>query len=694
MSTAGKRSRDYITSNVLLQGRVFDVFAAGKVKNLPSSSDGPFAEHFIYEKLFKFIVRPGDNKTDQDDIVVYFYHSWAEKLISNPVRRHDVITIFGPPDATAYSLDKKHLGIMDHRIELEVIGNRFDSPHIIRITEEDAKKARTEPPPQEVYEYKTLDQILQSMQSEKNKKLHDSVNTYAMVVSFTPPKELGPPAKDKYMASYFLLDSTITYHKSSGICLNVFANDLGNFPTVLAAGDIMRIHRASAQDWNGLQLTANMSRTKSPSFLVMHQKVNLSTGLLEVPSQGGGLDLLPPGINLSRGFKDRNPAGLPDEEWVVRAWPKQSQQYSWSLEDARKVHEMEVWGAWYLAETSLADTVTVTFNCQKLVQRNAMPSGTSSELLHANNCDLVCVFVTEGQGPKRTALVWDGTLPGRIAPINPEMSESLGKPKLWSSICAAGTYSDMTDFKHLASMRKRVYDGLKTEMPREIYGKIGALEVRDEAIVRRDIPNGSWIRIRNLKLPSPQDREEGLLGIINRDTHVTVLPPYARDVTQLAAQFFPKQHAILAVSGAGAAAGPGAPPAARLTHTDLGEPITKIALAQSCPTPAKFCCKVNLTGWFPDNIKEWVVDREYFMANVNGSGRCGAVSGSAGQAVSAGDDEIAEGRESSRKHLKAKEFLFSLRFEDDTGRINDAICSGKVRSITRSYINQYHTEQI
>jgi len=99
-----------------------------------------------------------------------------------------------------------------------------------------------------------------------------------------------------------------------------------DFPKVAAAGDILRVHRASAQWWNGMQLTA--TTTKNAAFLVLHQRVNLCTGLLDRPASAAGAGARAAG----RAAVGTNPPGLPEEEWSVQQFPQTTaRNYSWCV---------------------------------------------------------------------------------------------------------------------------------------------------------------------------------------------------------------------------------------------------------------------------------------------------------------------------------------------------------------------------
>jgi hypothetical protein len=109
----------------------------------------------------------------------------------------------------------------------------------------------------------------------------DSVTKYdvlAVLTSFSGPKRNNPNASDKYSATYTLTDNSLQSNSSQrNVVLNVFGQNVGDFPTGLAIGDIMIFNNVKKNRYReSLQLIGNL---RWSAFTVIHETVQFETGV-------------------------------------------------------------------------------------------------------------------------------------------------------------------------------------------------------------------------------------------------------------------------------------------------------------------------------------------------------------------------------------------------------------------------------
>ena len=131
------------------------------------------------------------------------------------------------------------------------------------------------------YKYSTFIDFQNELNSGLTTEL-SNVNFVAVVVSFTHPK--ATRGTHKYMVCYNLIDPTKADPKNP-ISLNCFANDPSMFPKVKYCGDMIRVHRASAKQWNNQLQITGWADSKRTTFVVVRRKFELSTGLPVIQSE-------------------------------------------------------------------------------------------------------------------------------------------------------------------------------------------------------------------------------------------------------------------------------------------------------------------------------------------------------------------------------------------------------------------------
>jgi len=488
----------------------------------------------------------------------------------------------------------------------------------------DPKKSR-----KDYYEYIGFEEaavLLRISEGASGKKAtsisQEKINCYGVVVSYTQPKELHNKAS-KYMASYFIVDPTLPYNATSAaICLNIFADELSQLPIVHSAGDILRCHRVKVNFWNGLQLVGTIygenasvkSKTNGSSFVTFHGKFDPSTGLLPVdPSSPTDVDRAqvhsskdgPPMPR--RASSEKAEAALGAHYFEVHATTK---EFSWNGDELKLVRGYRTWAASMLMKHRLQDSLTATYNLDKLTQLLAQQAASNDRrggLVIPNTCDVIGIFVgldskpsaTPGGTAQTRVRVWDGTqalgsmvarpthlnnaaLRNDTAADGMVSRETLAAVEV--AVHASCIYQTCSELCDVETLRSRILGSAqdKENPPQSYMGAPMAFEIACPGAQKflAALQPGTWLRFRALKLVPglPVGMNTPLASPIPRvgaDTHVVMLPPYAHDPARIATDFRARiqegcrvlynsatirtQNQIPAsTSGAGAGAGAGA----------------------------------------------------------------------------------------------------------------------------------------
>jgi len=492
-------------SPTLVKGKVSSVWG---IKNILAMTDddeeeddevmannGPCAD--MSKKVFKIkltcATKPGAKKNSPDTIPVYFYDTWAE-VMSNILKIGDIVTISGSGgkfihhNPGFFNVNFDHVYVLcfsdrpdadafietEHKKGDEIFKRKWDAEKILAGTayeqekENKSEKKGTIPKAkkrkQTDTEYKYL--TLEDIRSGIKKGSMDSVNVYAMVTSYQQVKATS--GTNKFMMSYNIVDPSLN-DLTVPVALNMFANSRESFPVITQCGDMIRLHRVKAQEFNGALQLVGWTDSKRSTVVVARRQADPFTGLPVVeseplvssssssPSAGAGAGTT--GLSLgrdgdaaddddesslqgdpSRTKLSKNSAkalkhpGLSRHEWEITS---KLGGMTWSDGDAERFRVLYAWSSSVLAHTpflestaarkcSLFDIVNqATIFQQSLAENRGLSEAVARQtLLTRPACDIVVMTVavdnTEGY---KGLWVWDGSTPNQF-----EISETLKGP--------------------------------------------------------------------------------------------------------------------------------------------------------------------------------------------------------------------------------------------------------------------------
>ncbi len=570
----------------------------------------------------------------------------------------------------------------------------------------------------------------------------DLISCYGVVLSHTTVKELPKGRASKFMASLFIADPSMPYSVATNVCLNIFADSLDQIPVVQAAGDIIRCHRVKVQNWNGLQLVGTMKAAKrgnfsNAAFVTFHSKFDPTTGL--PPQLAAAGDSGEGARRASSSIKRRMSAKGLVQSLNPELWDVHSSSAGFSFHEETempRLMEYNGWSANMLASQNMRDKITPTFNLGRLNQivRNSL-NGVPGPL----SCDVICIFVGLRKNPPQlpVLLVWDGSTEGSLSsaslshhtrphmqqttlPLDSRVGSESYTPEdalvsMNAALHASNIYSTCLDLQSVNSMRDRINAFRKKDACPILPGEPSLLTIGNKRLIElfEQIVPGTWIRIRNLKVPAHNEPRRDNNGvalikqcIISEDTHVVVLPPYAADASQIASELDGRMRKMALqllqnpnsfVASATNGSNNGIPPPAnigrmnapRVMASAAGEELTNLALMLSTPAPAKFCVRACISDYWPKDISDFTVDSAVFHSDIatatGQSNQSAIIADMTSSSKAKSRSKRAQEAEASSKALDMitqgegstqREFLFAIRLADDTGE-TDVILSGK-----------------
>lgn len=614
-------------------------------------------------------------------------------------------------------------------------------------------KGKKKVPGQDKYEYKTLSELAEVLKinlAKKDNYRNYECNTYGVVISFTQPKLCtGKAAKyNKYQASYFLADPSRDETFESNVNMNVFGNSLDDFPYVRSVGDVLRCHRVTAQFYQGLQLCGPKNQCK---FVTFHRKTDPTTGL---DNKSSGLGDAYHGDRHYNTANMLNKVRLTNLDQLKYGVYSTSKEFTFVQADHNRVTQYTTWATARAACLSLKDRMTDMLSLKGAMDSFQRNKGVDDVSITS---DLIAVFVgvigpagsgnIEKPADGAKAVFWDGTLPGNVGVTEAETETDLEiTPRtlqaLNQSMHSSSVYGEtnMVLYEEFETLRDRVVLPAAERGAPMVYSGVTSFHVTEhfaQLQFARMVP-GTWVRMRNLSILSTNNRFTKVdAPVINSETHVISLAPYALDPMDIARTFKVKVNVetASAVSAQGAnyrqathaaaqrlqegeydhaaaveivadsiresepaqgdivARAPEAP-RSRASVSDTGEELTSLTLIQGTPAPAKFCCRSKITNYYPRDLSRWVVNLSHFREQIiDATGgdtsavprwaaddkQCPANGGgsSSSDAESLNVDELLSGVSlSAQPSAPKKAFLFSLSIADDTAE-TDVIFSGK-----------------
>lgn len=227
----------------------------------------------------------------------------------------------------------------------------------------------------------------------------------------------NPKAFQKYSLVFTLIDKS-----SAHISINVFANNLGDFPSC-STGDIMRWTKVRVEIFNNhTKLVGNVTACKS-TFVTYHRKFDYSTGFPVAKNDT---------INIEH-FRV--------EDWEI-SFSGSKFLYDPSI-DLLTVKQLTDWSAGYFSTASLVEDGMASAEMTLVeVHTNTIGFGCSK-----GYCDVSCLVAavsSTGSGANQvtTILVWDGTTTGELK-TSATISTSTIK-NIQKSLHAANVFAENT----------------------------------------------------------------------------------------------------------------------------------------------------------------------------------------------------------------------------------------------------------
>ena len=439
-----------------------------------------------------------------------------------------------------------------------------------------------------IYKYSTFNEAIELARSSSN-KYSEEMNIYGVVLSIGQVKEQGTSdGRSKYCKSYFLADPTMESSFESNVCLNVFADELSQFPVVIACGDILRCHRVKSQLFeregrNVLQFVGFCNPNKiNPSYVTFHENTEPLNGLPYSDVSYPGLTGIKEGRSPSKRQTPASLTSLDPHLWEIHSTSSKSFHWNDSV-DRPMVYRYQNWAAEHIAHRGSSSFSNVFAqealeeqwnHAQKLYNQ-----GTPEHRLP--KIDYVGLFlgifserVVNSRVTKKYMLFWDGSGRPGVRDVTLDRYNFLKKQDIddvMTTIHAGSIYHNidgptMTRDQR-ESLRSRITavptyikDYLPSEgMTIEIDSHLSPsfLESMAQATV------GTWYRFRNLTLyPSVK---------VNESSHVIALPPYAKDSTVMSNSFSQKMRTLAFLVDRSTAGGVGNLSTEVLEYTDMNE---------------------------------------------------------------------------------------------------------------------------
>lgn len=377
------------------------------------------------------------------------------------------------------------------------------------------------------------------------------------------PKRNKPTASHAYSITFNVIDPSLN-STSQSVNLNWFCNDVASWSTDIKVGDSIRAENVFFEMFNNFPLLSGKSHDSK--ITIFHKREDPVTGMMIVADQ------------TTTGSSSSSSTSLLDSSWMVFAYGQlryEGQQqkvrfrsdpqpedankessrpdgsspvfFMWQ-EEKDKLQRIYSWSRLFLTQTSLTDQSSYhsTLHAVQVCIHNRIGSIAYSQLepqapqeiqflpnqtsFADAKCDIVCLIVgiippsaTNNNNIAHMA-VWDGTTNGSYqspqGPLMEAMCVALAAPYIHTKF--GDSVDDMQSrFQAVRASRVALHTG-STVIIKAAHTDVNHYITRLSA--------GTWIRIKNLRLPTASDTAgDGVSSstpIIGVDAQISRLSPY------------------------------------------------------------------------------------------------------------------------------------------------------------------------
>jgi len=355
------------------------------------------------------------------------------------------------------------------------------------------------------------------------------------------PKRNKPTASHAYSVNFNVIDPSLN-STSQVVNLNWFCNDATSSSMDIKVGDAIRAENVFFEMFNNFPLLAGNSHDSK--ITIFHKQEDPLTGMIVGQTKTGSSSTLLDSSWLISVFGQLRYEGQQQKESGKQ--DNCSPVYMW-LEEKDKLQRIYSWSKLFLTQTSLTDQSSYhstlhavqvyIHDCMNSIAYSQLEPKAPQEIQFLPNqtsfadakCDVVCLIVdiippSENNNNIAQMVVWDGTTNGSyqspLGPLMEAMCVALAAPYIHTKF-----YDNVDDMQSQFQAARASRVALHT-------GSTVAIKVThtdlNHYITR--LSAGSWIRIKNLRLPTvgsgSLDRTSIVTPIVEIDAQISRLSPY------------------------------------------------------------------------------------------------------------------------------------------------------------------------